>query len=289
MITYYLAMAFGLLMSRLPFRVLYVFSDVIFVVLKYILHYRKSVIMQNLSIAFPERSIEAHHQIRSDFYRNFADIIVESFKSLHLSEDTARQRFRLTNPEVFEQLYAQNKGVIMVMGHYANFEWTAMNIPLWVPHPCFAVYHPLKNQRFSQTIVRIREQFGLQLFKMKETYPFMLNNPAHAPLYVFMADQSPHRGKIKYRAPFFNRNTPVHLGVENLSKKCDLAVVFVETQRVKRGYYELTAQLLFENPQQTKEHEITHRHMEVLESIIRKHPADWLWSHNRWKHAEPLS
>ena len=120
---------------------------------------------------------------------------------------------------------------------------------------------------------------------MEDTYPFMLNNEDPAPLYVFMADQSPHRGKIKYRTPFLNQDTPVHLGVENLSKKCDLAVVFIDISRVKRGFYEVEAHLLFEDVQATADKEVTDTHVKALEKLIQKDPANWLWSHKRWKYA----
>ena len=133
--------------------------------------------------------------------------------------------------------------------------------------------------------MQIREQFGLRLYPMENTYPFMLNNPEPAPLYVFMADQSPHKGKIKYRANFLNQSTPVHLGVENLAKKCDLAVVFIDIQRVKRGYYEVTAELLYEDVKNTAQYEVTDTHVRALEKVIQKKPEDWLWSHRRWKYA----
>lgn len=285
MIGYYIAVGFGWLISILPFRVLYIISDFISFVMQHILKYRKDVIMTNLRNAFPEKTEEELDKIRFAFYRNFADLIVESFKSLTISEKTLRKRFKLTNPEVFEQLYAKGKGVIVVMGHYTNFEWTAMSIPLLTPHPSFAVYQPLNNKRFSQKVVKIREQFGLKLYSMNDTYPFMLNNPAKAPLYIFMADQSPHKGKIRYYTPFLNQNTPVHLGVENLAKKCDLAVVFIDIQRVKRGYYEVTAQLLFEDVKNTEQYQVTDTHVKALEKVIIKKPEDWLWSHRRWKHA----
>lgn len=286
MIGYYLAIGLGKLISWLPFAALYRVSDFLAFVMEHLLHYRQEVIMTNLRNSFPEKEEQELDEIRRKFYRNFSDIIVESFKSLSISEKSMRKHFVLKNPELFEKLYSENKGVMLIMGHYTNFEWTAMSFPLLVPHPSFAVYHRLKNQRFNQKVVQIREQFGLKLFPMKETYPFMLNNPAKAPLYIFMADQSPHRGKIKYRLPFLNQDTPVHLGAENLARKCDLAVVFIDIQRVKRGYYEVEAQLLFKDPQQTEKYEITHRHSEVLEEVIRKKPEDWLWSHKRWKHAQ---
>ncbi len=285
MIAYYLAIGIGRLISFLPFRLLYVFSDFLRFIVADVVQYRKEVINSNLRKSFPEKSEREINSIRQGFYANFTDLIVESFKSLNVSAKTMRKRFKLLNPEVFQKLYDQDKGVIMVMGHYTNFEWTAMSIPLWVPNPCFAVYHPLTNTYFSRKIVAIREQFGLKLFPMEETYPFMLNNPAKSPLYVFMADQSPHKGKIKYRTDFLNQSTPVHLGVENLSKKCDLGVVFIDIQRVKRGHYEVSAKLLFEDVQATEPYEVTNAHVKALEDVIRKTPENWLWSHKRWKYA----
>lgn len=286
MIGYYLAIGLGKLISYLPLRTLYAFSDFLSFLMQYVIHYRKDVIMTNLRNSFPGKPEEDLELIRKKFYRNFADIIVESFKSLNISEKTMRRHFVLKNPGLFEKLHEKGKGVMLVMGHYTNFEWTAMSFPLLVPHKSFAVYHRLKDPRFNKKVVEIREQFGLKLFPMKDTYPFMLNNPEPAPLYVFMADQSPHRGKIKYRTPFLNQDTPVHLGVENLAKKCDLAVVFIDIQRVKRGFYEVTGHLLFENPQNVAQYEITKKHVEALEKVIQKKPEDWLWSHKRWKHAQ---
>lgn len=285
MIGYYLAIGLGKLLSRLPFPLLYFFSDFLTFLMESIIRYRRDVIMDNLQQSFPDKSPAELQIIRKAFYRNFSDILVEAFKSLHLSAAEMRRRFKLRNPELFEKLYRQKKGVIMVMGHFNNFEWTAMGIPLCVPQPCFAVYHPLNHPHFSRKIVEIREQFGLKLFPMAETYPFMLNNPAEAPLYVFMADQSPHKGKIKYRTPFLHRLTPVHLGVENLSRQCDLAVVFIATHRVRRGYYEVEAELLFEDVQEVPQYEVTRAHVAALEKQIIKTPEAWLWSHKRWKHA----
>ena len=285
MISYYLTLGMGRIISLLPLSWLYVFSDFLTFMMRRVLKYRHEVIDSNLTKSFPEKSLEELKKIKKEFYRNFADILVESIKSLSISEKEIRRRFTLANPEVFQNIYDQGKGVIMVMGHYTNFEWTAMSIPLLVPQPCFAVYHPLKNKRFNRLIVSIREQFGLKLFSMDDTYPFMLNNQADRPLYVFMADQSPHIGKIKYRTNFFNQSTPVHLGVENLARKCDLAVVFIVTERLKRGHYQVRAELLYEDVGDLPQYEVTDTHVKKLEEAIQRHPENWLWSHKRWKHA----
>ncbi len=281
---YYIILGLGQLLSRLPFAVLYKVSDFLSFLFFSVLSYRKDVIEHNLKLCFSECSDEQILNYRKLFYKNFSDLLIETLKSLSISEKQARQRMRLNNPELFEDLHKKGKGIMLVMGHYTNFEWVAMNFQLFVPHACFAVYQRLENPKFNQKVVEIRERFGLKLFQMHQTYPFMLNNATETPLYIFMADQSPHKGKIKYRTRFFVENTPVHLGVENLAKACDLAVVFIELNRYKRGFYEITAHVLEENPKQTEAYQITNQHVAFLEKIIRKKPEDWLWSHKRWKH-----
>lgn len=269
-------------LSYFPFFFLYGLSNVIALALQ-TFGYRRKVIENNLSLAFPNMNAKEVEQTIKTFYKNVADIMVESIKSLSISPDTLRKRMRMNNPELFEALHNQKKGVMLVMGHYTNFEWVALAMPLLVPHPTFAVYGRIKNPNVNHWVVQLRERFGLKLFQMKDTYDFMLNQKAEAPLYVFMADQAPHKGKIKYRAPFFNIPTPTHLGAEKLAKTCDLAVVFIHVERVKRGHYEITPKLLFENPKNTEDYQITNAHVAELEQLIRKRPGHWLWSHKRWK------
>jgi KDO2-lipid IV(A) lauroyltransferase len=283
---YRIGLAFGRLISLIPFGALYGISNTLAWFLEHVLHYRQAVIYGNLVKSFPEKSAAELKKIQRAFYRNFSDTLMETFKSLRISKAEMQKRYRLRNPEVLQQLKEKNKGLILVMGHNTNFEWVAMGLPLVVPQECFAVYHPLKNKLYNQKVVEIREQFGLKLFRMKETYPFMLNNATPAPLYLFMADQSPHKGKIKYRTPFLNQSTAVHLGVENLAKACNLAVVFINIYRVKRGYYEIEPKLLFEDVQETPRYTITKAHVAALEDLIKRDPANWLWSHKRWKYAE---
>lgn len=248
-----------------------------------VIRYRRKVVLRNLALAFPEMGERERRKIAKQFYQNLTDIAVETIKSWRLTEAEARNRISYEDEGLLNKLYEEGRGVMLVMGHFTNFEWTAMCLELFVPHPTFAVYHPIKNKRMNNYMVHVREKFGLKLFKMKDTYPFMLNQKAEKPLYIFMADQSPHKGKVKYAAPFFHPYTPVHLGVENLAKKCDLAVVFLITDRVARGRYVMRAQLLTEDARGTAKYEITRRHMSLLEKEVRRSPESWMWSHKRWK------
>lgn len=283
--SYYFVRGLGQVLSWLPFRWWYGLGRLLSALLEWPLRYRRRVIDRNLAIAFPQASKGQRTQWRRAFYRNFVHILVETVKSLSVSRRAIQRRMTLENRAVLENLHRQGKGLILVMGHQCNFEWVAMSMPLLVPQRCYAVYHPLKSKTFNRVVVHIRERFGLRLFPMKNTYPFMLENPDPAPLYIFMADQAPHKGRIRYRAPFFGVDTPVHLGVENLAQRCDLAVVFIDVFRSHPGHYRIVPRLLFDEVKDLPRYTVTDAHVQALENLIRQDPPNWLWSHNRWKNA----
>ncbi len=286
MILHALVLAWLGLLARLPFAWLYTFSRFSAWLIHILGGYRKKVVLGNLQIAFPNKTEAELNAISRLFYRHFTDLIFETIKSLHLSKTEITERLKLINPEVFHNLQEKQKDIIVVWGHYTNFEWMAMALPLCVPQKCHAVYQPLQNRHFNKTVVRIREQFGLSLYPMKDTYPYMLSQTPGNNLYIFMADQSPAKDKIKFYAPFFKLETPVHLGVENLARKLDAAVVFIYSKAVNRGHYELTAKLLTDSPNSLEPTQITLTHLKWLEEEIQTEPAYWLWSHKRWKHAK---
>jgi len=274
-------------LARLPLSWLFGLSNVLALLMHRVIRYRASVIEANLTMAFPESSAQDRRQWAKAFYRHFADLIVEMIQSLAVKEAEVRQRLVLENPEIFEALHRQKKPVIVVWGHYTNFEFMAMGLPLLIPQKTFAVYQALRDPGMGSLIVDIRQRFGLVLYEMAETYPFMLGNPEPGPAYIFMADQSPAANKIKFWGRFFNRPTATHLGVENLSKKINAAVVWIDAKKVQRGHYRLRATLLAEHPDQWPDHTLTQAHLDRLEHEIRAYPPHWLWSHKRWKHVLP--
>ncbi len=282
-ISTYSALPFIYGLSILPHFVLYRLSDLLYFLLYHVFKYRLKVIYKNLKNSFPEKSEEEILKIQKGFYKNLMDVIVETVKEFTLSARAMKKRFRFTNPELFQKHFDNGKSVMMLMGHYNNWEY-GVSTPLWVPQECWAVYGKLHNREMDKWIVRTREKYGMTLFPMDKTYDVMLNHTQGDKLYMFMADQSPHFGSIKYWLKFLNQETGVHIGAEKLSKMLDLAVVFIDIQRVKRGYYEITAQTLFEDAKSTKDKEITDRYFAVLEEVIRKTPSNWLWSHKRWKY-----
>ncbi len=279
----YIGIGFIYLISLLPHWILYGISDFAYLLLYHVFAYRRKVVNENLRNSFPEKTPDEIKKIERKFFRHLTDVMIETIKEFSISKKAIKKRFKFTNPELFQEHYDNKKSVMMTMGHYNNWEY-GVTTPLWVPQECWAVYGKIENPIMDKYLVRTRERFGFTLYPMEQTYDIMLKHRQGDKLYMFMADQSPHHAKIKYWIPFLNQETPVHIGAEKLSKMLDLAVVFIDIQRVKRGYYEITAQTLFENPKETNEHEITDKYFKVLEEVIRKNPENWLWSHKRWKY-----
>jgi KDO2-lipid IV(A) lauroyltransferase len=241
--------------------------------------------MMNLRNSFPGKSEEQIKTIAQRFYRHLCDNFIESFYVLNMSEKEIRKRYRYKNPELIRQLLRKDKSIILVMGHYGNWDWLC-SLPLYFDQEVFAIYHPLTNRYFDELFNRIRNKFGVRLIQMKTAYREMLSAAKnHIPtITLFLADQRPVRSSIHYWTTFLNQETPVLTGSESIAKKLDQAVVFADIQKIRRGYYDVGFKLVCENPRQNKEFEVTETHTRILEEIIVRKPEYWLWSHKRWKH-----
>ncbi|MDQ1100318.1 lauroyl/myristoyl acyltransferase [Chryseobacterium sp. SORGH_AS 1048] len=110
------------LVSKLPLKILYVFSDIIFFLNYYIIGYRKNVITRNLERSFPHKSKTEIRDIKKKFYRNFSDYLVETIKSFSISETESRVRMQHINQELFHEAKAEGKNIILLAGHVFNWE-----------------------------------------------------------------------------------------------------------------------------------------------------------------------
>jgi len=284
-IIYYITFPLIYLISILPFKVLYFFSSVVYVIIYYLLGYRKKVVLENLRNAFPEKSEQEISIIRKKFYRYLCDLFLETFKTYTVSK-RAMLRHCFLNPAaktLFAKMASEGKNIIIVMGHYGNWEWGGNTFSLNCKHQLYVIYHPLANKDFDQFMYRMRRRFGTKLIPMKETFKEMLAHKKELNATAFIADQTP-QPQNAYWTRFLNQDTPVFRGPELIAKKINYPVVYVKVSRVKRGYYELCAEMLCEDPSKTSEGEITEMHTKRLERDIILQPEFWLWSHRRWKH-----
>jgi len=273
------------LISYLPFSVLYIFSDIVFFFVYYILRYRRKVITENLNNSFPEKSDEEIHKIRKEFYSHFCDTFIETVKLWTISKEEMKKRCKFLNPEIFDRYKEMNKNVITILGHYGNWEWLT-SFAIWRDANYLPVYKPLHNKVFDQMFLKIRKRFGAIPVAKDDTLRTMIRyrNEEKLSATVLIGDQTPKKKSISYWTKFLNQDTPILIGTERIAKKLDQAVVFIKMNKIKRGYYEVDLIPLFDNPKETAEHEISEKHTRVLEDIIKENPAYWLWSHKRWKH-----
>lgn len=274
------------LIGYLPFGILYLLSD-IFYVFVLLFGYRKKLVYTNLKNAFPEKSNREIKDIAHKFYHHFCDIFFETFKIQSMTEMQIRKRVTISNAELLDKYYDQEKDVIAVLGHYGNWEWIPA-INLFIKAQGCEVYHPLKSKPYDRYMFKLRSKWGTLNFPMKLAFRSMLQLKNNGTRYIIgmISDQSPTKNKIQYQTLFLNQLTPVHIGTEKMAVKTNNPVVFVRFDKIKRGYYHMTIEPLIENPKQYKPYEITQIHTQHLENIIRDKPEYWLWSHNRWKHAQ---
>ena len=251
--------------------------------------YRKEVIITNLKKSFPEKSELEIQQIQKKFHRFFCDLIVETIKTLTITKKEAAKRCRFKDLTLLNKLYGEKKKVIFVLGHYGNWELGGAGMSCLSKYQLYVVYRPLSNLYFDQLIIKMRTHLGTKLISMNDTFKKMvsLRNSEEISATAFIADQAP-TPENSYWTTFLNQETAVFWGTEIIASKLNYPILFITISQQKRGYYEMTAELLCENPAATKKGEISEKHTKRLEEDIIKQPELWLWSHKRWKHSKPM-
>lgn len=270
-------------LSLLPLPILYFLSDILFVIIYQMIGYRKSVVWKNLKNSFPEKPDNELQEIQSAFYRHLCDIIIESVKLFSISKRELQKRFQIKNPEIVSKYFQQGQDIILVGGHYNNWEMLAVSLDMLLPHQAVGIYSPLKNKFFNKKLAKSRTKFGVRIITKSEVRQHFENIDNKPTMTVFGADQSPTYSKKVYWMHFLNQETAVAIGTELYSVKYNYPVFFIKVNKVKRGYYEGELALLAENPDEYREGEISRLHTHFLEEIINQNPAYWLWSHKRWK------
>ncbi len=288
-LVYILVYPFVWLISILPFRLLYAFSDFLYVLIYRIFGYRKSTVIANLKLVYPQKTEKEIKNITKKFYHHLCDMMVESMKSLTISEAEMKKRFTFTNVEEIQKIEAQNRSMVLMCAHYANFEWIFI-LQTYVNSKGYGIYKRLANKYFDALIKRIRAKYNSDLITTKETIPVLIDAKKRGELTIngFISDQSPKPDKAFHWNDFMGIKVPVHTGAEMLAKKLDMSVVFFKIRKVKRGFYETTFIPITNSPKDYKDYEITDMFLKFVEELIHEAPEFYLWTHKRWKHRDKV-
>lgn len=273
------------LFSKLPMRILYIISDVLFVFVYYVFQYRKKVVLANLDIAFPDKSPLEKKKISKQFFKHFTDLFMESVKAFSISEKEISKRYTYKNPELVNHYTKQGRSIALVAAHQANWEWS-IGLPLVLDGNIRGAYTKLGNSYFEKVVRSSREKFGILGYKTSETVRGMQKNFSEKKqgLYILLSDQSPQIHKTFYWRQFFGVKVPIHTGAEMLSKRFNLVVINYVTKKIRRGYYQTEFQLITDAPKEFDDYEITDKYIDLTEKNIKQQPDLYLWSHKRFKH-----
>jgi len=284
-ITFYLFYIGINLFRFVPFRLLYIGSWKVYVIIYHLFGYRKKVVLDNLIKCFPDKTDQEIERICKDFYKyNLADIFVEGLKGFTMSQKQYKSRYRIVNPELLDEYYQKGQDVIALATHYGNWEWGIQAVDAQINHQAAALYKPLSNKFVERFTKKLREKSGMKLVSIYDTLAYFQSKKEKPVIYIMAADQFPgdQIGKAIW-LEFLGRDTPCLHGPESYARFNNFPVVFFDLKRVKRGYYEMEIKKLVDHPKETQPGDITKKYMQTLELAILAKPQDWLWSHKRWK------
>jgi len=245
------------------------------------------MVWRNLSLAFPDKNAEEINEINIQFYKNFCDQVVETIKLFKATPAEISQRFEV-DTTIYDTLFSEGRHVLQATSHQFNWEWGNWILNHHTQFHLRIIYMIQKNKNMEQLVNEYRVRYGTELIPANDLKA-MMTDPEKPTMTVFLADQNPSDRKRAAWVNFFGREIPFHRGLEILARRKGHAVVFDEMIRVKRGHYKSVSKLVFEDGSRTEEGEITEAYVQFLEASIKRQPENWLWSHNRWKHARELT
>ncbi|WP_395654942.1 lysophospholipid acyltransferase family protein [Flavobacterium sp.] len=285
LLIYLIIYPFLWIISILPYRIFYLFSDFVCFLTYNVFGYRKKVVHNNIKLALPHLSDNERLAIEKKFYIHLCDMFLEMIKTISISQKEIEKRFTFSNMEVYYDLEKKNKSIALMCAHYASYEWV-VSMNYYINCKGFGIYKKLANPYFDKLVKNIRSKFKAELITTKETIPTIKENYKKnvISLYGFASDQSPRLNSEHHSASFMGHVVPVHTGAEMLAKRFDMNVIFLRVKKIKRGYYEASFEVLSDDVQSVPNYEITDKFLKLVEEQIYEAPEYYFWTHKRWKH-----
>ncbi len=279
---YYITYVFFYLLSLIPWPIMYLIADGFYGLVYYGFGYRKAVVMKNLLIAFPEKTEAERIRIAKDFYHNFIDMIFETIKMFSISNKELKRRFS-AEPSVLNDLYDSGQNVQLECGHFFNWEIINLNIGLVSRYPFIGVYQPLSNKVMDRIMLKMRQRNGTILIPASDFKNNFHDYVEDRYAMGLAADQNPPSEYKAHWVNFFGRLTPFVVGPEKGAKEKNTAVLFGHFYKEKRGHYRVDLEVITTTPNDYAPGRLTQVFAEHVERAVRKKPANYLWSHRRWK------
>ncbi len=289
LLVYVFTYPFLRLLSLLPFPALYLVSDFVFFLVYRVFGYRKKVVRGNLELVFPDKPVTELRKIEKAFYQHMCDMFLEMIKTISIKAPEIQERYTFTNIEEFLQFEEKDQSVMLMLPHYASWEWV-FSLNTQMTSAAYGIYQPLTNKYFDRLVRSLRAKWGTTLITTKEIWNIVAQNNKEKKLAVYgiISDQSPMIRKAHYWAPFMGITVPMHTGAEYLCKKFNLPVLYLKVDKVKRGYYQSTFHVLAQHPNDYPDYQLTDMYFAQVENAINEAPEYYFWTHKRWKHRDKV-
>jgi len=273
-----------LLISLLPFWILYLLSDFLAFLLFYVIGYRRKVVFKNLEGSLPETFDTK--KIAWQFYRFLADVFLESVKCFTIGKGNLLSRITCDNPEIMEQYARENRSVIFMSGHYCNWEYLIYSMNIIFPHWAIGVGKPLSDEVMNKLTNARRARFGMKIINAKNIREEFNKDKDKLTASLFLSDQYPGGSHKGIHALFLNKETDFLFGAEKYAVEYNFPVVYADFERIQRGHYRIHLVKITDTPKECEYGYIMKTYIGLLEQTILRDPAYWLWSHKRWKQIE---
>ncbi len=285
-IGYYLLYGTANVLALLPFGILYLISDILYIIVYHIFKYRKRVVRKNLFNSLPEKSKSEILKIEKRFYHHLCDYFVETIKILRISDKEIQKRMVFRNPDLLNHIAHNGNSCLLALGHYGNWEYVP-SIGMYLS-PIIEqgqVYKKLSSPAFESFFLKLRGRFSPKNIEMKSIYRTIItNNRDNKTMTIgFLSDQRAPLAS-SYITTFLNQETRVFTGLERIARQFGFAIVYLDIKKVKRGYYVGDFSIITYDAKLEKENAVLEKYMKKLEKTIKYDPAYYLWSHNKWKH-----
>lgn len=272
------------LIAKLSLPFLYVLSDILFILAYYVVRYRRSLVIRNLSNSFPEKSPQEISIIEKEFYHNLSDYAVETLKLFTIKKEELMQRVIFKNVETFDEYVKKNQPVLILTSHQFNWEWLLASGNFSLSAPIDFVYQPLNNRIVDRFLLTCRTRFGAHAIKRNELAREIVKRKNIVRGLAIVSDQYPGKKRDKkHVTTFLHQKTAFFYGTQQLASLTQYPVIYAAMKKIKRGFYEVSFVPLTEPPYEKESNIILERYVQAAEKVICEYPAGWLWSHNRWK------
>lgn len=261
-------------------------AKLIGVVLYYLFPIRKSTVLQNLRIAFPEKTEKEIKKIAKKNYQNISITFCELLLIPSLKLHEVKDQVSFENLELIKSKINKGYGLIILTGHFGNWEILISSIVAYINAKYNVLVKPQRNHYITEWLKETRSIGNTNVIALGVSVKEIIKALKAGEVVLIAGDQrGPFEGN---RFMFFNHPTSLYTGTASIALKTNCEVLLAAVERQKDYKYKVFVEELdFSNlpdDNEKKPLELTQRYISFLEKYVRKNPEQYFWMHKLWKY-----